>query len=180
MNKCICSFYRKVMAPLHCAAPCKDRVTAITFGSDVPFVKQVHNDNTSLRGKKLDKIQRLNSRSNLWNSRQHCHEIASGGRLKCNIRLFASQWHISHSVTLNLFDFFFQNLWFCEKCPVSRRGAMSLRFRNKFGMTTRHCNDKKRLCEARNIASHKGWIHEAIFGIVGNLSWDCFRWRIEV
>ena len=26
------------------AAPCKDRVTAITFGSDVPFVKQVRND----------------------------------------------------------------------------------------------------------------------------------------
>ena len=56
-------------------------------------------------------------------------------------------------VTLNLFDYFFQNLWFCEKCPVSRRGARAWksrfrrrdsslftsiwRFRNKFGMTVR-------------------------------------------
>ena len=29
--------------------------------------------------------------------------------------------NFQRSVTLNLVDYFFQNLWFCEKCTVSRR-----------------------------------------------------------
>ena len=45
-------------------------------------------------------------------------------------------FHFSHPtlfVTLNSFDYFFQNLWFCEKCPVSRRVARTRksRFRRK-------------------------------------------------
>ena len=50
------SFYRCCTA----AAPCKDRVTVITFGSDVPFVKQVQHDEmakSSLRSEKPDVLQ---------------------------------------------------------------------------------------------------------------------------
>ena len=51
--------------------------------------------------------------------------------------------------------------------------ALTFPLSTKFTMTTR-------LCEAFGMEVIKDITPEAIFGIVGNLPQDCFRWRIVV